>query len=64
MKTVKVRVNILLTVDIDAYDREYGTKSTPRQIAKDVRDTVYQTGVDAAFPPHSGVIAKSELLNR
>lgn len=64
-RTIKVAVYIVAEVDVDAYNAEYGTALTPREVAKDVRDSMYSAATTAAFPQESNdrIITSAVLGN-
>jgi hypothetical protein len=60
---MKVRIEIVLEIDPNAYNAEYNTKLTPREVANDVREGVF-SAVESVFPQHSKIVKEAKLVNR
>ena len=62
-RLMDVRVVMHLRVNRDAYEREYGNRMTAQQLREDVKQSVYNTAMQAAYPEDSGVIVDGTLDN-
>ncbi len=61
MNITKVRLNVTIEVDVDAYNAEYGEHKTKREVADDARWSAINAIVQTAYPEDSKVIVNVRL---
>jgi hypothetical protein len=60
--TTKVRLNVTIEVDVDAYNREYGENKSKREVAEDAKWSAFNI-INIAYPEDSGVIVNVVMMN-
>ena len=63
---VKVRIDIVIEVDVDALNAEYGTSYSKREAAKDARESAFSSVMQSTYPyaSNDAIIVSGELVNR
>lgn len=63
MNTTKVRLDITITIDVDALNAEYGDSKTKREAAEDAFWSAVNAVQQTAYPEGSSIIKEVKVNN-